>query len=282
MADELYAASPDDFVERRNQRVAEARAAGNRPLAKSIGQLRRPTRSAWMVNLLCRESPDDVQQLLDLGPALAEAQQRGSGDDLRRLSGARHAAMDALVRRAVVLAATSGHVATEASRQEVTQTLQAALAEPAVAELVRTGRVSQPASYGGFGPMLLSPAEVAPAAAVPQPKPTGGAGEAEPSVDDLARGQAAAEVRAAADALAAAEQEATDATDDAQAATQQADELAEAVAALRDQLEQAESEERAASEAARAARQRAQQHQQLVRDAQRDLAEAQQALAKQT
>ena len=53
-ADELYAVSPDDFIAQRTALVGEARAANDRALAKEIGQLRRPTRSAWLVNILAR------------------------------------------------------------------------------------------------------------------------------------------------------------------------------------------------------------------------------------
>ena len=66
VADELYGSSPEDFVERRTERVAEARQAGDRVLAKQISQLRRPTRTAWMVNLLARANASEINQLLDL------------------------------------------------------------------------------------------------------------------------------------------------------------------------------------------------------------------------
>ena len=58
--DELYALSPDEFIERRQQLVAEARKAQDRELATQIGKLRRPTRSAWLINLLARQEPDEV------------------------------------------------------------------------------------------------------------------------------------------------------------------------------------------------------------------------------
>ena len=45
-ADELSGGSPDDFVERRKALVAEARRAKDRELARRIGELRRPTRTA--------------------------------------------------------------------------------------------------------------------------------------------------------------------------------------------------------------------------------------------
>ena len=98
-ADELYAVSPDDFMARRTALVGEARAAGDRALAKQIGQLRKPTRSAWLVNLLAREEGSRITELLELGAALQRAQQRMEGDELRRLSKERRRLIDALARR---------------------------------------------------------------------------------------------------------------------------------------------------------------------------------------
>ncbi|HEX8511287.1 MAG TPA: hypothetical protein VF635_17550, partial [Propionibacteriaceae bacterium] len=308
VADELYGGSPDDFIERRKQRVADARAARDRPLAKAISQLRRPTRSAWMVNVLAREAPDAVAQLLDLGVALAEAQQRGAGPDLRRLSQDRHAMLDALTRQAVRLAQSQGHAAAEASRLEVTQTLQAALADGAVADLVRTGQVTQPVTYAGFGPMELGAfeprvEEVAQPEAQEAAQPEAEAVESEaeeerpeaeeverPEAEEVARPEAEEVARprlegadplesirggldelvqAATAALRTAEHEAAEADREAAETTEHADDLADQVEVLRTRLQQAEDDERAARSAARVARRRAQQHQQSLSDATR-------------
>ena len=54
---ELYSADPDEFVERRKDLVARARAAGDTAAAKQIAGLRKPTRSAWIINQLVRSAP---------------------------------------------------------------------------------------------------------------------------------------------------------------------------------------------------------------------------------
>ena len=156
VADELYAGSPDDFMKLRTAQAAAAKADGDKELAKQIAQLRKPTRSAWLVNLLARKAPDAVSELLDIGTALRDAQQNLDGAELRRLSTARHRAVDALSRRAADLGAEADYTATEAVRQEVSQTLQAALADPEQAELVQRGTLSQAVSYGGFGPFEIT------------------------------------------------------------------------------------------------------------------------------
>lgn len=266
VADELYGSSPEEFVERRTQRVAEARQAGDRTLAKQISQLRRPTRTAWMVNLLARADVTEINELLDLGRALQDAQQRAAGDELRRLSKQRRVAVDALTRQAADLARTAGHVPTEATIQEVSQTLQAALADPTIADLAQRGRLTQAASYGGFGPGTQPSdssadllAALAASAGAQQDRP--GADQDEAAPDQIAEPdpEAQRELEEAVRSWETAAREATIAADEADQATTRADDLADHIESLRDQLRQAESAERDARADARAARKRAQQ-----------------------
>jgi chromosome segregation ATPase len=269
VAHELYGISPDEFIERRTERVGQARRAGDRTLAKQIGQLRRPTRTAWMVNLLARNNTTEIEQLLDLGRALQEAQQRSAGDDLRQLSKQRRAAVDTLTKLATDLASSTGYVPTETTTQEVSQTLSAALGDAEVAESVRQGRLTQAASYGGFGPvgtdsstdLLAAMAasvsstrnqtdqdQVAPAASAERAaKADRGQLETQRQLDEATRSWEEA-VRAASDAAEAADR-----------ATTLAEDLADKIEELRAQLRQAESEERDARAEARAARKQAQQ-----------------------
>ena len=266
VADELYGSSPEDFVERRTERVAEARQAGDRVVAKQISQLRRPTRTAWMVNLLARANASEISQLLDLGRALQDAQQRAAGDDLRRLSKSRRSAVDALTRQAVDLASAAGHAPTEGTIQEVSQTLQAALADPAIADLVQRGRLTQAASYGGFGPSSQTSdasadllAALAASVGGQQDRPGPDQHQAEP--DRVARPdpEAQRELEEAIRGWEAAAGDAATAAEEADQATTRADDIADRIESLRDELRQAEIAEREARAEARAARKRAQQ-----------------------
>ena len=280
-ADELYGAAPEEFVERRKALVAAARKAGDRPLSQAIGALRRPTRSAWLVNLLAREAPDDIAELLSLGAALRQAQADLSAPELRRLSAERHRAVQALARRAAALAEARGQPATEASLAEVSSTLQAALAEQSVADVVRAGRVAQAVAYGGFGPLpdtLVAAAPTPPTAdseAADQEEPTGsgaadGAERAETSAAEVAQ-QRAAELTAAWTRAVAEVREAEAAATEA---TRRADELAEEVDRLRHELRAAEAAEQSAREDARAARRRATELRETAEQAERELSEA--------
>jgi hypothetical protein len=280
-ADELYAISPDDFIERRQQLVAEAKQAGDRQLATQIGKFRRPTRSAWLINVLAREEPDDITALLDLGAALQEAQQRMAGDELRQLSAERRRTVDAMARRAVELGRDHGYDAPDGAVQEVGQTLQTALGDREIADLVRGGRLTQAVTYGGFGPADLSSALGAspPAKAPSRPEKAAEAPAAAPKRDAKQRREeekAAAEAR---ERATEARQDADSAEEAAEAATQRADDLADQVETLRTQLRQTEAAEREARDEARAARKHFQELRQAAVSAEQAATAAEQALA---
>ena len=143
VADELYALPPEDFTAART-----AAAKADKANAKQINALRKPTVGAWLVNRLARNDSDLLEQLLRLGPALADAQQTGQGDALRELGQQRRQLLAAVTDTAF---AAAGRAPTAASRAEVESTLEAALADPTTADAVRSGRLVRSLSYAGFG-----------------------------------------------------------------------------------------------------------------------------------
>ena len=277
---ELYALSPDDFIERRQQLVAEARQARDRQLATEIGRLRRPTRSAWLINLLARQEPEAVNTLLELGGALQDAQQRMAGDELRQLSAERRKTVDALARRAVELGGEHGYSVPEGAKQEVGQTLQTALGDPEIADLLRAGRLIQAVTYGGFGPTDLASALGAslPATAPSRPAKPVPTEPAPPAVDPMRRREAETAAKEARARATASHSAAESAEAEAAAATERADELADQVESLRSRLRQAEAAEREAREAARAARKHYQELRHLAASAEQAATAADEAL----
>lgn len=152
VADQLYGLHPDAFVPARDDAVAEARQAGDRDLAKAIARLRRPTRAAWLANLLARERAEQLEGLLALADDLAAAQRTLDGGALRALSAQRSRLVAAMAREGGRLAAHAGDSATESVVRDLSGILDAALADPAVADEVRSGRLTRTVSYSGFGP----------------------------------------------------------------------------------------------------------------------------------
>lgn len=153
VADELYGLRPEEFTETRNERARQARSRGQRELARNVGKLRKPTASAWVVNLLVREAGDEVDRLLQLGEQLRAAQTQLQGEQLRALSQQRSDVVSALAGQGRRLARESGHAVSESVGREVERTLEAALADPDAAERVRSGRLTAALSYSGLGPV---------------------------------------------------------------------------------------------------------------------------------
>lgn len=168
--DQLYALPPDQFVSSRDALAAAARTAGDAKLAADIRKLRKPTVSAWAVNVLSRRAGETLRALIDLGPALAKAQRLGRRDDLRSLGEARHRYVTALVTAAGKALAEHGHAMSAAIALDVESTLAGALADGDVAAAVLAGRLDRPVRYAGLGPMpalRLVPAEVTEGETVP-------------------------------------------------------------------------------------------------------------------
>lgn len=283
VAGELYARPPKEFTAARKAKVAEARRAGDRQLADDIGQLRRPTASAAIVNLLTRTRDDLIDDLLELADELRHAQRSFAGDDLRRLSARRTTIVAALVEEGRRLAADQHNPLTAAVESELTATLQAALADPEAAELVRSGRLTSALRYSGFG-MPSGAAETAPPqrrrlglakprlTMAPRPSDEG----AESRRADLGAAQEA--VAAARSRLDEVQQAATRAGESVAAMLARRQEAAERITAAERLLSQARDDERQAAKelrllerdrdravrAAAAARQRMEQAQQVL------------------
>lgn len=148
---ELYVLPPTEFVAARDELVRQARTAGSVDVAGRLQQLRRPTRSAWLVNLLARDTTL-MQRLATLGRALRDAQDELAHAELRTLAEQRRRLIAELMERTRSLAEGAGVRPTATLLSEVEATLQAALVDLAGALTVRNGRLVRPLSHTGFGP----------------------------------------------------------------------------------------------------------------------------------
>ena len=243
---ELYEADPDGFTERRAELAAAARDAGEPAAAKQITALRKPTRSAWVVNRLVRSDPDVRSRLDALAADLRAAAGSAEGARIRELTAARARLVDELTRSALRVSELPAPPA--ALREEVTATLDAAIADPEVA--ARLGTLVRAAHWAGFG---LAPAgggaPAPPSSAAKTQKPA----PAEPSAERerrhrekiISAERAVAEADRTADAANAAERERQDVVRRLEAELAQArQQLADA----RRQAYRAESQQRRAGE----------------------------------
>lgn len=148
-AAELYSADPDQFVERRGELAAQARGDGQAAAAKQITGMRKPTRSAWVINQLVRAQPEVITELASLGRELRAAQRTLDGPAIRELSRRRRELVGTLVRQAFRVAGLRAPAA--ALRDEVAATFGAALNDAQVANQLAEGTLVRAARSEGFG-----------------------------------------------------------------------------------------------------------------------------------
>lgn len=158
VADELYRVPPEEFIALRKDRSDEARAAGDRALAKDIGTLPKPSAAAWACNLLVRAHRAEIEELVELGNLLREAQQNLAGAELKVLDVQRRRLVAALTQQARTLAHQEGHPVSTSVAAQVEDTLRAAMSDPEAGEALLSGRLTSPMSFsGGLGTTSARP-----------------------------------------------------------------------------------------------------------------------------
>ena len=176
--DVLYAAKPEDFTALRTKLAAEAKKRGDADTAKQITAARKPTTAAHVVNLLVLNDASARGRLTDLGERLRAAHAGMDGSRIRELTAQQRRLIDELARAAFEEADLRP---TAALRDDVTATLQAAIADPEVAG--RLGRLAKAEQWSGFGEfgdttIVFKPTRGRKTAAEPEP--------AKPAKDDPA------------------------------------------------------------------------------------------------
>lgn len=221
LADRLYGLPLADFTPARDALVKQHKGG---PLAPRLKSLRKPTTAAWVVDLLVRHETEQVDQVLQVGAALREAQASMSADQLRELTRQRRQLTAAVTTTARGLARRHGLKVTETVADQVEATLTAAMVSEPCAAALRSGLLVQPLSSTGVDEVDVVAAVALPeavgfeaTAAAAAPEPSGGGRPAlsvvpDPDADLKAR-------RAAEEALAEADEEldaAREAHDEAQ------------------------------------------------------------------
>ncbi len=257
---ELYGSDPEEFTERRTALAARARAAGDRAAAKEIAGLRKPTRSAWMINQLVRADPGVADRLAGLGDELRAAAAELDGPKIRELSQARRQLVDTLIRQVL-------HQAGEQSppaglREDLTATFGAALADPQVARDLAAGTLLRAVHRADFssgvpGLTLVPPPADGTKSAAPRRRAPDAKPRAEPpetgrgtksaevvAPEKVKAARAAREARAAEEARAARAAEQARVAEDRQRAITEAEQTVAEASEAADQAAQAEQDER--------------------------------------
>jgi len=239
--DTLYAVSPPEFTQRRNQLAARLRAAGRRDEAAAVRRLKRPSVPVWAVDTLAREHAEAMRAFVDATGRLKRAH-LGDREAMADATRAQRGALEALMRSTEVILRRGGFRPTPPTLQRISRTLLGAASDRDARQALLHGRLTEEHQAPGFE--ALAGARIAEA---PEPRRT----ERPEPRDELpprkTRTHAVEEPRSRARAL--EERRAQAALEARRAAQARADDLDQKARALE---EQAAAREREAAEAARA------------------------------
>lgn len=152
----LYAVPLAEFVASRKALAAAAKADGHAAAAKEILTLRKPTLTAWAMNLVPRGDTGVLADLVGLGARMRAAQSRLDTGTLTSVRGERDAALTAYVGAVVSAAEEEGATLSAGAREEVRASAIAALADETAAQALTSGQLTRALSYSGFGEVDLS------------------------------------------------------------------------------------------------------------------------------
>jgi hypothetical protein len=154
-ADRLYGLPLGDFTAARDARARELKAS-DKDLAAQVKKLRKPSLAAWVVNLLVRREPEQVDQMLSVGAALRDAAASLDGAQLRELTRQRRQLTAAVTVTARGHAREHGQKVTPSVADEVESTLTAAMVDAGAAAAVRSGLLVKALASTGVEALDLS------------------------------------------------------------------------------------------------------------------------------
>ena len=278
----VYQGPFEEFVSRRDALAKELRAAKRRDDADRVKALRKPSRTAWVLDTAVHEDPAAIEQLVQ---AINAAQTVQSGADLR-------AAMETIRAAVRAVAAVGARVAIRAGQpvdaNVLSMALHAVIGETKAFEDLRAGRLIDVPDGGGLDILTALPtlAPPPPRPSLPPSPPTPSKPPASPpppnaEADEQAAAREAELAAAAAAAAAAARADLRRAETVLAEARKQSERVERLVrdaesqlAAAEQALLRAESEARARLGDVERARRDADAAAEQVRDAERAVAEA--------
>lgn len=156
IAHDLYGLPPSEFTAARNARAARAKTEGDPALAQAVKKLPKPVVAAWVVNVMVRQLPDRIGDLVALGEELRSAQDELDAATLRALTARRRTLIASVADEGARLAAELGQKVTAGATEQVQATLHAAMTDERAAAAVRTGLLTAPLAATGLDDVNLT------------------------------------------------------------------------------------------------------------------------------
>jgi hypothetical protein len=147
LVDELYTASLDEFVRRRDALARTLRKEGRRDEAEAVAKARKPSVPVWAVNQLARRNRPAVDRALEAGEAMRGAMERGDRDGFAAAQREHGEALRALRDAGRRLLGD----ATDTTLDRLVATLRAASVDEELRPRLAAGRLDDEPEAGGFG-----------------------------------------------------------------------------------------------------------------------------------
>ncbi len=153
--EELYSVEPAEFVELRKALTKRIRDEAGREAADLIAAQRKPTTPAWAVNQLVRRHESDVRELVRSGSQLRKLQQSmiagGSAEGVDEAVQELRRHVSRLTTIAAELISESGGSVSEVTKERISETLLAAVADEERSRELEQGRLTTEWQSAGFG-----------------------------------------------------------------------------------------------------------------------------------
>lgn len=147
-AEPLFELEPEEFTAERDRIAKELKRQGEDEASGRVKALKRPSVTAYALNLVSRRHPDLVKALLEADEQLRTAKSR---TDMDQAKASRQKAISAISAKAASLLAGQDRPVTAQVKERLTETLLAVATDDETRERLGSGHLLKEAEAGGFG-----------------------------------------------------------------------------------------------------------------------------------
>jgi len=147
-AEPLFELAPEEFTAERDRIAKEMKKQGEDEASAQVKALKRPSVTAYALNLVSRRHPDLVEAMLEADEQLRTAKSR---TDMDKAKADRQKAIAAISGKATSLLADQDRPVTAQVKERLTETLLAVATDDETRELLKSGHLLKEAEAGGFG-----------------------------------------------------------------------------------------------------------------------------------
>jgi hypothetical protein len=148
--DDLFRVEPDKFTAARNA-LAKSLKATDKTKAAEVSKRKRPSATAWALNVIAHDDPGLIDRLLAAADELKAALASGEGEAVREAQREQRTRVEDIVQAATRQLAAHGQSTSATNDQRLRSTVQAAVVDDDIAEVLRAGRLDRDFEASGFG-----------------------------------------------------------------------------------------------------------------------------------